>query len=295
MEMQQIRYFLSLAQALNFTRAAEECNVSQPALTRAIQALEAELGGDLLRRERGNTHLTDLGKRMLPLMQQCYEAAVSARALAKAVKSSSVAPLTLAISSSVNISIFIPLFSELFRAYPGLQLKIKRGTSDEIVKILKDGDAELAIAGPLGEAWDRLDRWSMFDEPIELIFHRNHMLARRNEIELGHLADEHLLARSGCEIAPELEARLSAGGLAKPATHEVESDHDLLALVEAEAGVGFVPASAPDSPNTRRRLVKDLDLRRTVSVYGVAGRQRSPVCTALLGLLRAADWPTATV
>ena len=49
MEMQQIKYYLALAQTLNFTRAAEECNVSQPALTRAIQALEGELGGELIR------------------------------------------------------------------------------------------------------------------------------------------------------------------------------------------------------------------------------------------------------
>ncbi len=65
MEMQQIRYFLALARTLNFTRAAEECNVSQSALTRAIQALEGELGGELLRREHNRSHLTELGKRML--------------------------------------------------------------------------------------------------------------------------------------------------------------------------------------------------------------------------------------
>ena len=51
MEMQQIRYFLTLARTLSFTRAAEECNVSQSAMTRAIQTLEAELGGELIRRE----------------------------------------------------------------------------------------------------------------------------------------------------------------------------------------------------------------------------------------------------
>ena len=64
MEIQQIRYFLTLARTLNFTRAAEECNVSQSALTRAIQALEAELGGELMRREHSKSHLTELGKRI---------------------------------------------------------------------------------------------------------------------------------------------------------------------------------------------------------------------------------------
>jgi LysR family hydrogen peroxide-inducible transcriptional activator len=62
MEMHQVRYFLAVADTLNFTRAAEQCHVSQPALTRAIQQLEEELGGLLLRRERKLTHWTDFGR-----------------------------------------------------------------------------------------------------------------------------------------------------------------------------------------------------------------------------------------
>jgi DNA-binding transcriptional LysR family regulator len=78
MEMHQIRYFLAVARTLNFTRAAEECRVSQPALTRAIQQLEDEFCGKLLRREGKLSHLTELGDRMLPLVQQCYESALAA-------------------------------------------------------------------------------------------------------------------------------------------------------------------------------------------------------------------------
>jgi LysR family transcriptional regulator, hydrogen peroxide-inducible genes activator len=66
----QIRYFLAVADTLNFTRAAEQCHVSQPALTRAIQQLEEELGGLLLRRERKLTHLTDFGRLLVPHLRQ---------------------------------------------------------------------------------------------------------------------------------------------------------------------------------------------------------------------------------
>ncbi len=70
MEMHQVRYFLAVADTLNFTRAAEQCHVSQPALTRAIQQLEEELGGLLLRRERKLTHLTDFGRLIEPHLRQ---------------------------------------------------------------------------------------------------------------------------------------------------------------------------------------------------------------------------------
>jgi DNA-binding transcriptional LysR family regulator len=86
MEMHQVRYFLAAVSELNFTKAAEKCNVAQPSLTRAIKQLEAELGGDLFRRERPQAQLTDLGQRMLPLLKQCYDSAVGARSLASAIK-----------------------------------------------------------------------------------------------------------------------------------------------------------------------------------------------------------------
>ena len=70
MEIHQIRYFLAVADTLNFTKAAERCHVTQPALTRAIQKLEEELGGPLLRRERSLTHLTDLGRMMVPHLER---------------------------------------------------------------------------------------------------------------------------------------------------------------------------------------------------------------------------------
>src|ERR1700740_966509 len=70
MELHQVRYFLALASTLNFTRAAEQCNVTQPALTKGIQKLEQELGGQLIYRERRLTQLTDLGKEVLPMLER---------------------------------------------------------------------------------------------------------------------------------------------------------------------------------------------------------------------------------
>src|SRR5688572_18751725 len=174
MEMQQIRYFLSLARTLNFTRAAEECNVSQPSLTRAIRLLEAELGGELLRRERRQSHLTDLGERMLPLMRQCYESALSAKKLARSLKTNEIAPLTMALSDTINLALLLPYIDELSAAYPGIQLKIRRGDGEEVNRLLKDGDAELAVAGPLVEMWERLDRWEVHEERFDILAHRSH-------------------------------------------------------------------------------------------------------------------------
>src|ERR1700746_3932492 len=107
MEMHQVRYFLAVARTLNFTRAADECNVTQPSLTRAIKQLEAELGGDLFRRERP-AGLTELGQRMRPLLRQFFEAAVGARSLASSFKSGEIGALRIALTHSVDLSLLIP-------------------------------------------------------------------------------------------------------------------------------------------------------------------------------------------
>ena len=291
MEMQQIRYFLTLARTLNFTRAAEECHVSQPALTRAVQALEAELGGQLIRRERAQSHLTELGRRMLPLLQQCHDAAMSARNLAQAVRSSEVAPLQMGISYSVSMATFIRPLAELFRAYPGAQLKIRRGTAVDVLDLLKQGEIELAIAGPLGPAWERLDCWPLFEERMDPVVHRDHRLVRLNDLCMQHLVGENFLIRAGCEMQVPLAEIFEQHGITALNSHEVDTDDELLAMLEANAGVAVLPETGPRSPALRRLRLPELGLTRTVCVYAAAGRQRAPVATTLLNLLRAAELP----
>src|SRR5258705_11765496 len=108
MEMHQVRYFLAVTRTLNFTRAADECNVTQPSLTRAIKQLEAELGGDLFRRERAAAQLTELGQRMHPLLKQCYDTATGARQLASAFKRGEVGGLRISLTHPLARSLWVP-------------------------------------------------------------------------------------------------------------------------------------------------------------------------------------------
>lgn len=165
--MHQVRYFLAAARILNFTPAAEECNVPQPSLTRAIKLLEEELGGELFRRDHKLSHLTDLGERMLPLLQRCDEAAQGVKQLAHQIRRGEVASLRLALSYTIDIAILVLLLTELTRSFPGLELKFLRGTGDQVAERLKKGDADLCIAGGLGLTWDRLDTWPLLLEDGE--------------------------------------------------------------------------------------------------------------------------------
>lgn len=294
MEMHQVRYFLAVAQLLNFTRAAEECNVTQPSLTRAIKQLEAELGGDLFRRERPAAQLTELGQRMHPLLKQCYDAAIGARSLASSFKGGEIGALRIALTHSIDLSLLIPHLNEIRRQFNQLEFRFLRGTSREVSEFLKKGEAELGIAAEIDEAWDRLDTWPLFTEAFDLIVSREHRLAGHDAIEPVDLRAEQLLGRSYCEHSTRISASLREHGIDVDHGHEISSERDLIELVEADFGIAMLPRTSPVPEGLKRTSIAGLDARRTVSLYGVAGRQRTAVANAVMRLLRGADWRPIT-
>lgn len=290
MEMHQVRYFLAVARVLNFTRAAEECNVTQPSLTRAIKQLEAELGGDLFRRERPAAQLTELGLRMHPLLKQCYDAAVGARQLASSFKSGEVGALRIALTHSVDLSLLIPHLDQIRRLFNRLEFRFLRGSNAEVAEFLKKGEAELGIAPEISEEWDRLDAWPLFSEGFQLILNRRHPLAEQDNVSLAELRAEQLMSRHYCEHAERLGDALRDHGIDVDHSHAISSERDLVQLLEADIGVAVIPCSASVPETLKRADIEGLELRRTVHLYGVAGRERTAVASAVLRLLRGADW-----
>jgi DNA-binding transcriptional LysR family regulator len=290
MEMHQVRYFLAVAKNRNFTRGAEECNVSQPSLTRAIKQLELEFGGDLFRRERPQAQLTALGERMLPLLRQCHDSALSARDLALSMKKGEVASLRLALSHTFGINPLVPHLNEVRRRFERLDCRLLRGTAAEVIELLKSGEAELGIASDVGEGWDRLDRWPLFTEDFILLVNAQHRLANRPAIEVTDLQQEHLLLRSYCEHADAIAALLRSSGLDIEHSFQVTSESDLMSMLASDLGVAIVPRSTSTPPTLARLAINGLELSRSVNLYGVAGRQRTPVASLVMKMLRAADW-----
>ncbi len=289
MEMHQVRYFLAVARTLNFTKAADDCNVAQPSLTRAIKQLEGELGGDLFRRERP-VQLTELGQRMRPLLQQCFEAASGARSLAASLKSGDVGALRMALTHSIDLSLLIPYLDQIRRQFNRLEFRFLRGDSRQVGEYLKSGEAELGIAAELGSDWERLDVWPLFTEGFELVVNGRHALAKRGNVEFEDLQSEQLLSRHYCEHAGRINDTLREHGLNVERKHEVASERDLIELLEADIGVAVIPHTATTPATLKRAAFDGLDARRTVHLYGVAGRERTAVAASVMRMLRGADW-----
>lgn len=289
MEMHQIRYFLAVARTLNFTRAAEECHVAQPSLTRAIKNLEEELGGDLFRRERAGSHLTNLGRAMLPLLARSFEGATAAKDQAESFKKGDVAALRVTLSNTVDFDMVAGIFRELKRVFSNIQLSCQRAAGPDIVERLRNGDSEIAIAGPIQDGWDRLDSWPLFHEQFCLVVNSDHPCARRPSMAVSDLASERIIMRPFCEQSAEWGALLEGAGIDLACCHEVTSDRDAVRLVEAGLGVGLLPTSVRTGKGLKKIAFAG-PFERSVRIYTVAGRQKSRVLVSLTNLLRSADW-----
>lgn len=291
MELHQIRYFLALSELLNFTAAAEACNVSQPALSRAIAQLEAELGGELFRRERKLTHLTDFGRAVLPALRDCYQANLSVKALARDYHQEGHAPLRLALSRSVDIEILSPQLVELGKAFPRMEISVFRGNSREITDRLRNGAVEVAIAGALSDEWERIESKRLFEERFGLLIHRTHKLARPDLVALRELVEERLLGCPDCTITEALRTRLKQEGATRILGHEVDAIEDIPTLVNANLGIGVWPIDrGHDDRDLLITYIEGYDMSRWVQVYTVFGRAHSAAARALINLLRARDW-----
>jgi LysR family transcriptional regulator, hydrogen peroxide-inducible genes activator len=167
MELHQVRYFVALARSMNFTRAAEHCNVTQPALTKAIQKLEYELGGPLVFRERQLTQLTDLGKLMMPMLVRTLSSIEAARSNAKEFKRKKVATLRVGLTPSISASILMKPLADVTRQVSGLQVELVEVDSSSVFDDLLGGEIGVALGSScIGSRPERIDRWGLFDEKV---------------------------------------------------------------------------------------------------------------------------------
>src|SRR5262245_35214781 len=201
MELHQARYFLAVASTLNFTRAAEQCNVTQPALTKGVQKLEQELGGQLIYRERQLTTLTDLGKEVLPILERTLASAEAVRRKAQEFRRKEVAPLKIGLAPSISVSLVLDPIAEIAKFVPGLHVELREEAPGTLVDLLLGGEINAAMVGDVPDMPTRIDEWPLFEERYVVLLAHTHRLANRASIGMNELNGTILLERSGCDVA----------------------------------------------------------------------------------------------
>lgn len=290
MEMHEIRYFLAACQTLNFHRAAEHVHVGQPALTRAIQKLETELGGNLFHREKGHVQLTDFGGLMRTRLEEVLRSSETAKRAAKNFLSLEAATLTLGVMCTIGPLRFIG-FMRAFRArHPGIEITMIEGRADRLVALLIEGDLDIAILARPEPFDDGLKAEPLFRERFGLAFSAGHAFERCNTIQLDDIRGETRLERSNCEYADYIGALFMNLGVETQSVFRSEREDWILAMVAAGMGVCFMAEFSAGQTGVCHRPIADPEIIREVSIVSVADRPPSPATAAFMKVAREYVW-----
>jgi DNA-binding transcriptional LysR family regulator len=289
--MHQVRYFLAVCETLNFTRAAESCNVSQPALTRAIKNLEDELGGPLFNRERVNTHLTELGRMMQPYLAEVYAQSETAKTRARDFHSLKEAPLSVGIMCTIGPSKLLDLMSSFHQRYPEVNISLRDAKGQMLHDMLAAGEIDVAIFGlPGGIDEERFHTLKLFDERVLIAIPPGHRLERQNGIRIEDLSNERYLFRANCEFADLVRDMCRSRGFRLTVPYRSERDDWIQTMVKAGLGVTTIPEYAVTVDGLTTRPLVDPGIQRTVSLVTVRGRPHSPAVGAFVREAMAFNW-----
>lgn len=292
MELTQIKYFVTLARKLHFTNAAEACNVSQPALTRAIQRLEDELGGALFHRERGHTQLTELGRAMLPPLGQAYTSACEAKLLVAAMRQRDTSPLRIGLEYSIPTSVLTPVLASLRRQNRDFEVTLRQGAQSALCDQMLASDIDLALFVDGPELPERMHRWHMFSERYILLCPPEHRFQDRASVAPPDIADECLLMHedAACPVRKFVDTLFEGGEIKPKRQHFVNSLEQMIEMVRASLGISVAGERLPDAGNMLRRPIAADPNGRSVVLAAVAGRPLGPTPALFSKMLRARAW-----
>src|SRR5712692_985024 len=283
MELRHLRYFLAVGEALNFTKAAAQLRVAQPALGRQMQDLEDEIGVDLMKRSPRGVTLTAEGKLFLEevreLLKRADESVEKVRALARG----EYGELHIGYAPSPTVEILPPALTAFQKAVPRVKVFLHDLSSDELITGLQNGALELAImVPPAGDQTASIQFEVLRTYPLCVAMTAKHPFARMKSVPLEKLAAEPLVAlrRKDYPESDRFLDRLFGSIRAKPPI-AVECDSASSLITEVEAGRGIALATPVFKLVTGKRLLyRPLTGTTEVLSVGIARATKGDVTPA---------------
>ena len=276
MEMHEIRYFLAASRTLNFHRAAELANVTQPALTRAIQKLEAELGGQLFYREHHHVRLTDFGCIMRSHLEEIARRSDEAKERARDFLRLDAALLKLGVMCTIGPRRFVAFLNDFHMREPSIGVTIIEGVPERLTALLLEGKLDLALMAQPGPFDDHFRPDPIYAERFGLAFCKGHCFEKQNTLHLSDVEGEPYLDRINCEYGNHIDALCGERGIHITTAYRSEREDWIMAMVAAGMGVCFAPEFSACMPGVCHRPVADPEVVREISLVSVAERNSSP-------------------
>jgi len=254
--LRQLKVFESVARHLNYTRAAEELHLTQPAVSMQIKQLEEHLAVPLFEQLGKRIHLTEAGQEVLGYARAINQQLDELESVLNRMKGLGGGRLKISVASTANY--FVPtLLGSFSRRYPEVTVSLDVTNRETLLSQLAENNVDLVIMGrPPADA--DVDAESFMDNPLVVVAPPDHPLAGRKKIPLKRLQEETFLVRepgSGTRVA--MERFFNERGMKLKTGMEVGSNEAIKQAVQAGLGLGLL---------SRVTIEQELELKRLVEL-----------------------------
>jgi DNA-binding transcriptional LysR family regulator len=301
LELRRLRHLVALAEHGNFGRAAAACYLTQPALSRSIQALEAQVGAPLFDRRRTGVELTDMGRLVLDHAVRLEAGARDLDREVRLAKDLELGELRIGVGPWGGSVLVAPVVGRLHAQHPRLSLRVVVAPWRELPPRLRARDVDIAV-GSLAEieALDEFDVHGLTEHDVVVVCRAGHPLSVREAVTLPDVFDYPLAGPGlGADAAEQLAGLVDGGRGSEAATGaelltiECDSSDVLKQLLLTSDAVTLLPRFVVDADVRVGRLVTladvDLGLRVRFGAAWLPGRTLGGAGTRFLDLLQAHD------
>lgn len=247
MEMHQLRYVVAVARTGNFSRAAEQCHVSQPSLSQQIQKLEEELGEHLFDRMKRESRLTPHGEAFLRRAVKILDEVDAAKREATDAKQLLRGTLTIGVLPTIAPYLLPGVLVAFAGRHPGVEVVVQEDTTARLLKLAHGYEIDFALASrPIPD--ERMEVRDLFTEELRVALPPGHPLTRKRTLSVADLEGEKLIVMKeghclGDQVLefcgrPDLRPNISFRGA------QLET---IQALVCSGMGISLIPAMATRS------------------------------------------------
>jgi DNA-binding transcriptional LysR family regulator len=251
MELRHLRYFLAVAEELNFRRAAEKLGIAQPPLSSQIHDLEREIGVQLVRRVPKGAELTEAGIAFLSVVPTIFDKLQHAVRLAQRGGRGEVGQLRVGYTGSASFNQVVPRSLRAFRrAYPDVELSLEELNSPQLLGLLSRQRLDAAFIRHGEEPPSGFTVTLLHEEPIMVVVPPGHRLASRYAVDLAELKDEPFILFSrtlGPALYDEVIGACRRAGFVPMVAQIAPQITSIANLVAVELGVSMVPAQVANA------------------------------------------------
>jgi DNA-binding transcriptional LysR family regulator len=284
LRLEDLRWFVEVAEREHVSQAAAALHVSQPALSRSVARVEAWAGVPLLDRVGRGVRLNPQGRELVEHLRRAASEVDAGRDRVREAAGLERGRLRLAFQHSLGAWLVPELLARFREQHPTVEVRLREDSRTALLAALGDGEIDLALVSPVPDD-ERLAWRPLWVEPLRLLLPPGHRLAGRERIAMAEIAGESFAAlHHGYGLRTLFEQLCGRAGFVPRIVLETSSFATLQGLVAAGHGLAVLPPPGPGEvhpgPQPAAAAIDDPDATRTVALAWRAGGYRSPAVEA---------------